>query len=56
VGLSRIVAAVALLVTLAVGGAGGRSAPANRPALCTHTRFAHAASAVWVAPCAAPRV
>jgi len=55
VDLSRIFAAVALVVALATGGAGGGSGPANRPALCTHTRFAHGASAVWVAPCAAAR-
>jgi len=54
VDLSRIVAAVALLVALATGGAGTGAAPASRPALCTHTRFAHGASAVWVAPCAPP--
>jgi hypothetical protein len=52
--MSRIVAAVALVVALATGGAGASSAPANQPALCTHTRFAHGASAVWVAPCAPP--
>jgi hypothetical protein len=55
VDLSRIVASVALVVALATGGAGDRSAPANRPALCTHTHVAHGASAVWVTPCAPAR-